>query len=73
MLPVTFQTKIENIAVELDELLAKSPSIVSNGSDPPFSPDKVGDSVDRISVQSEKHCGDPHHLRVASTKVCMNS
>ncbi|XP_060573372.1 sodium channel protein type 4 subunit alpha B-like isoform X4 [Ruditapes philippinarum] len=65
------ETKIDNLVEELeeivDELAAKSPSNASNASEPPFSP--VEDSVDRISLQSEKHFEDQNLLRVATNKA----
>jgi hypothetical protein len=72
---VFLQTKIDNLVEELeeivDELAAKSPSNASNASEPPFSP--VEDSVDRISLQSEKHFEDQNLLRVATNKVIIKS
>ena len=68
-----FQTKIDNIAAELEDImdeLTKSPSVISGLSENPYSPDKVTeDGVDRISVQSEKHGTDPYHLQVGNHKV----
>ncbi|KAH3854426.1 hypothetical protein DPMN_096968 [Dreissena polymorpha] len=64
------KNKIEHMMEEIEDAmheLTKSPSMQSNTSGPPFSPDsKTEDGVDRISVQSEKNGADPHHLSVAS-------
>ena len=67
----TLQTKIDNLREELEEMvdeMTKSPSVLSNISYNPESPDKLPDGEDRISVQSEKNA-DPYHLRVGSKKV----
>ncbi|XP_053401964.1 sodium channel protein type 4 subunit alpha B-like isoform X1 [Mercenaria mercenaria] len=66
------ETKIDNLTADIEEMideLAKSPSTASNISDPPFSPDKVEDSVDGISVSSEKHSDDPNRLQVGPHKA----
>ncbi|KAL4238010.1 hypothetical protein ACF0H5_002721 [Mactra antiquata] len=66
------ETKIDTLAADIEEMIdemTKSPSVVSNTSDPPFSPDKIEDGVDGISVQSEKNSADPYHLKVASNQA----
>lgn len=61
---------MEEIGDALHEL-AKSPSMHSDMTGPPFSPDsKTEDGVDRISVQSEKNT-DPNRLGVASPTVVL--
>ena len=55
---------------EMVDEMTKSPSVLSNISYNPESPDKPPpDGDDRISIQSEKNSADPYHLRVGSKKV----
>ncbi|WAR18929.1 SCuncharacterized [Mya arenaria] len=66
------ENKLMNEFEDVIHEITKSPSVVSNTSDPQFSPgseSKGEDGVDKISVQSEKNSLDPHHLTVAGTKA----
>ncbi|XP_052766775.1 sodium channel protein type 4 subunit alpha B-like isoform X5 [Mya arenaria] len=66
------KNKLMNEFEDVIHEITKSPSVVSNTSDPQFSPgseSKGEDGVDKISVQSEKNSLDPHHLTVAGTKA----